>query len=192
MAREATQKAFKALCDGLGVILGFLHSMLKISERCARNTAVRFEVLAKAWAVSKAETRLQFSQRGRRLRAWAEAQLPEGGLKHAVLKLCSKKAQFLQADDHPRAHRTSNAVDRLINHLDRRLFARRKLHGTLQSGRLAVRALALQWNFHPYGPRLRSVDSQRRSPFHDLNGFEYHHNWLHNLLIAASMGGRRL
>jgi hypothetical protein len=189
---EATQKAFKALFDDICVILCFLHSILKISERCARNTAVRFEVLDKAWAVYKAETRIKFSQRVRRLREWAEAKLPDGGLKHAVLKLCAKKAQFLKAYDHPRAHRTSNAVDRLINHLDRRLFAMRKLHGTLQSGRLAVRAMALQWNFHPYGPRLRSVDSQRRSPFHDLNGFEYHHNWLHNLLIAASMGGRRL
>ncbi len=189
---EATQKAFKALFDGICVMLCFLHSILQISERCARNTAVRFAVLDKAWAVYKAETRITFAQRVRRLREWAEVKLPDGGLKHAVLKLCSKKAQFLKAYDHPRAHRTSNAVDRLINHLDRRLFAMRKLHGTLQSGRLAVRAMALQWNFHPYGPRLRSVDSQRRSPFHDLNGFEYHHNWLHNLLIAASMGGRRL
>ena len=189
---DATQKAFKTLCNGLCVMRCFLHSMLKISERCARNTAVRFEVLDKAWSVSKAETRVTFAQRVRRLRAWAEATLPDGGLKHAVLKLCAKKAQFLKAYDHPRAHRTSNAVDRRMNHLDRRLFAMRKLHGTLPSGRRAVRAMALQWNFHPYGPRLRSVDAQRRSPFHDLNGFEYHHNWLHNLLIAASMGGRRL
>jgi hypothetical protein len=189
---EATQKACKTLFDGLCVMLGFLHSILKISERCASNTAVRFEVLDKAWAVYKAETRITFAQRVRRLREGAEATLPDGGLKHAVLKRCSKKAQFLKAYDHPRAHRPSNAVERLINHLDRRLFAMRKFHGTLQSGRLAVRALALQWNCHPDGPRLRAVDAQRRSPFHDLNGFEYHQNWLHNLLIAASRGGRRL
>ena len=104
---EATQKAFKALFDDICVILCFLHSILKISERCARNTAVRFEVLDKAWAVYKAETRIKFSQRVRRLREWAEAKLPDGGLKHAVLKLCAKKAQFLKAYDHPRAHRTS-------------------------------------------------------------------------------------
>ncbi len=25
----------------------------------------------------------------------------------------------------------------------------------------------------------------------DLNGFQYHDNWLHNLLIASSMNGRK-
>jgi len=108
-----------------------------------------------------------------------------------ALKLCSKKAQFIKAFDHPSAHRTSNAVDRLIDHLDRRLFAMRTLHGTVESGRLLVRSVAIQWNFHPYGPRLHWDQPHRRSPFHDLNGFDYHPNWLHNLLIAESMGGRR-
>jgi hypothetical protein len=48
------------------------------------------------------------------------------------------------------------------------------------------------WNYHPYGARSRRNDPTRRSPFHDLNGFEYHPNWLHNLLIASSMGGHKL
>jgi acyl-CoA synthetase (AMP-forming)/AMP-acid ligase II len=59
-------------------------------------------------------------------------------------------------------------------------------------GWFGVRALAVQWNFHPYGPRLRHDQPQRVSPFHDVNGFVYHTNWLHNLLIASSMGGLRL
>jgi len=50
---------------------------------------------------------------------------------------------------------------------------------------LVVRAMALQWNFHPYGARLRRDQPSRVSPFHDLNGFQYHPNWLHNLLIAS-------
>jgi len=29
------------------------------------------------------------------------------------------------------------------------------------------------------------------SPFKDINGFQDHDNWLHNLLIASSMNGRR-
>jgi len=33
---------------------------------------------------------------------------------------------------------------------------------------------------------------QRCSPFKDLNGFEYHDNWLRNLLIAGSMNGYRV
>ena len=50
-----------------------------------------------------------------------------------------------------------------------------------------------RWNgdFHPYGARLRRDQPSRVSPFHDLNGFQYHPNWLHNLLIASSMGGLR-
>ncbi len=92
----------------------------------------------------------------------------------------------------PGAHRTSNALDRLMHHQDRRLSARRSLHGTPEASRLAVRAMALPWNFHPYGVRSRRDDPSRRSPFHDLNSFEYHPNWLHNLLIASSMGGHKL
>ena len=56
----------------------------------------------------------------------------------------------------------------------------------------AVRAWAPQWNFHPYGARLRHDQPARSAPFADLNGFQYHPNWLHNFLIASSMGGLRL
>jgi hypothetical protein len=52
---------------------------------------------------------------------------------------------------------------------------------------VALWTMALQWNFHPYGMRLRDQESERISPFHDLNGFVYHQNWLHNLLIASSI-----
>ena len=90
------------------------------------------------------------------------------------------------------AARTTNAVDRLHNHLDRVLYAMRYCHGQRASARLAVRAWALQWNFHPYGSRLRHDQPSRSSPFADLNGFHYHPNWLHNFLIASSMGGLRL
>ena len=109
-----------------------------------------------------------------------------------VLKMCRRRADFTPAYDCPQAYRTSNAVDRLLNHQDRLLYAMRYCHATTASARLAVRAMALQWNFHPYGARLRRDQTSRVSPFHDLNGFQYHSNWLHNLLIASSMGGLRL
>lgn len=189
---DATQSAFKSLFKGICVILCFLHSVLKISERCNRDKAKRKEVLDKAWAIYEAKDRRQFSQRIRRFGQWARTKLEDCGLREMILKLCSKREQFLPAFDHPKAHRTSNAVDRHIDHLDRRLFAMRKLHGTLESARLALRSIAMQWNFHPYSSRLRSEQPHRRSPFHDLNGFVYHPNWLHNLLIAASMRGRKL
>lgn len=47
--------------------------------------------------------------------------------------------------------------------------------------------MALPWNFHPYGSRTKFKHPSRSSPFKDLNGFQYHDNWLRNLLIASSM-----
>jgi hypothetical protein len=51
--------------------------------------------------------------------------------------------------------------------------------------------MALPGNFHPYGARLRRDQPSRVAPFDDLNGLQYPPNWLHNLLIASSLGGLR-
>jgi len=109
-----------------------------------------------------------------------------------VRKRCSTGPQCARASRFPGAHRTSNALARLMHHQDRCRDARRSLHGTPEAARLAVRAMAWPWNCHPYGARARRDDPTRRSPFHDLNGFAYPPNWLHNLLSASPMGGRKL
>ena len=57
-----------------------------------------------------------------------------------VLKMCRRRADFTPAYDCPQTHRTSNAVDRLLNYQDRLLYAMRYWHGTIDSARLAVRA----------------------------------------------------
>jgi hypothetical protein len=182
----ATRQAWVWLFPEITLVLCFLHSVLKIAARCTG--WLRNEVLERVWEVYQAETKRSFSQRLRRVREWAEAKL-SGGVKEMVSKLCRKREDFAVAYDCPTAHGTSNGVDRLIDHLDRWLYAGRYGHFTVGSTRRAVRAMALQWNFHPYGARLRGNDPTRVSPFHDLNGFVYHQNWLHNLLIASSMGG---
>src|SRR6266446_4171568 len=161
--------ALRRCAPTAGIILCFLHAVLKIAERCGRDRAMRRLVLGRVWAVYDACTRAQFSQRLRRLRAWATVSLPEGALRQMVLKLCGKGPQFARASRFPGAHRTSNALDRLMNYQDRRLSAMRSLHGTPDAARLAMRAMALPWNFHPYGARTRRDDPTRRSPFHDLN-----------------------
>ena len=189
---EGTQSAWRRLFPTVCLMRCFLHSVLKIAERCGRDRTTRTFVLDRVWAVYASCTRAQFSQRLRRLREWAAAGLPEGALRQMVLKLCGQGPQFVRASRFPGAHRTSNALDRLMNHQDRRLSAMGSLHGTPDAARLAMRALALEWNVHPYGARTHRNDPTRCSPFHDLNGFEYHPNWLHNLLIASSMGGRKL
>lgn len=124
------------------------------------------------------------------MKAWASQTLPTGAALTAVLKLCARAPEFVKAYALPMAHRTSNMLDCLMDHMDRRLYAARYFHGHLMSAEYAVRADALLSNFLPYYPRA-AVAKQFASPAHKLNGFVYHANWLHNLLISASMGGYR-
>ena len=186
---KATREAWHRLFPQLTLGLCYLHSILKIKERC--RDALRRQVLDRAWRVYPAATKSQCSQRLRRLSEWASATL-DGTVAEMVSKLCQHREDFTPAYACPQAARTTNAVDRLHDHLDRVLYAMRYCHGQQASARLAVRAWAMQWNFHPYGPRLRHDQPARSSPFDDLNGFHYHPNWLHNFLIASSMGGLRL
>ena len=99
--------------------------------------------------------------------------------------------QFQVAYDYPKAARTCNMLDRLMNYQDRLLHSMQYFHGSEDSARQYLRAMALVWNFHPYGQKTTTKDPARRSPFKDLNGCEYHENWLRNLLIAGSMNGYR-
>jgi transposase-like protein len=169
--------------------LCFLHGVLKVIERCRGE--LREQVLDRVWRCYHAETRRQCSQRLRRLAEWARQEL-SGPLQEMVVKLHQQRTRYLTADEHADAHRTTNAVDRLMNHQDRMLYAMNYLHSKDGTARLALRAMAVLWNFHPYTGRLRRDDPTRQSPFADLNGFQYHDNWLHNFLIAASLGGHKL
>jgi hypothetical protein len=152
---------------------------------------LRHHVLERAWAVYPAVTKAQFAQRLRRLAEWARLSR-DGSLAQRIEKLARHRADCTPASDCPQAARTTKAVDRVHTHWDRVLYTRPYCHGQHASARLAVRAWALQWNFHPYGPRLRHDQPSRSSPFAGLNGFQYHANWLHNFLSASSLGGLRL
>ena len=183
---KPTREAWRRLFPQLTLVLCFLHSILKIKERC--RGALPRQVLERTWHVYQAVTKGQFARRLRRLAEWAGAAL-DGGVAEVVTKVCQPRNDFTPASACPSAARTTNAVDRVLNHLDRVLYAMRYCHGQQASARLAVRAWAMPWNFHPYGPRLRHDHPGRSSPFADLNGFHYHPNWLQNFLIASSMGG---
>ena len=188
---EATWNAWWGLFPAITVLLCYLHSAIKIRDCRTGDQVLRFDALTKVWDAFKANTKAAFSQRLRRLREWATANIAETRLRAAVLKLCGKREFFALAYDFIAPYRTSNAVDRLMNYQDRRLYSMRYFHGNQRSANLAVRAMAMLWNFHPYGARLRRKDEQRISPFADLNGFVYHDHWLHNFLIASSLAGRR-
>lgn len=186
---KATRLAWQQLFPQVGLILCFLHGVLKIVERC--RGPLRRQVLDRVWNCYEATSRRQFSQRLRRVGEWAKTRL-EGAVQEMTLKLYKQRRGYVRAYQQAGCARTTNGVDRLMNHQDRVLYSMRYLHGRGEKAQLALRAMALQWNFHPYGRRLRGANPERQSPFADLNGFQYHGNWLHNLLIAASLGGIKL
>ena len=187
---SATQNAWQALFPKINLILCFLHAFLNVKKRCRSCPRLLKTIAQKVWDAYHAPTKAHFSQRIRRLREWGHQHLT-GPVQENVLALCHNAPQFKIAFDFPSAYRTSNALDRLMNYQDRILYAMQYLHGNNDSARLYVRAMALLWNFHPYGSQTQAkYGGERNSPFEALNGFRYHDNWLHNLLIASSLQGQ--
>jgi hypothetical protein len=185
---SATQQAWQHLFPLMTVILCFLHAFLNIRSR-AKGLKEHYPTLkTKVWAAYHALDREAFTEKVADLQQWAKQILPDGPALTAVLKLCAKAPAFLLAYDYPTAHRTSNMVDRQMLTMSRYLDRGQGYHGHLLSAEYRVRAWALLHNFGPYGPRSQAAKTFI-SPAHRLNGRVYHQNWLHNLLISASMGG---
>ncbi|NJM66230.1 MAG: hypothetical protein HC851_11515 [Acaryochloris sp. RU_4_1] len=84
------------------------------------------------------------------------------------LKLCkipNKAPRFKVAFDFPDAYRTSNMLERLMNSQVRLLYAMQYFHGTFHSAGQSLRAMALLWNFHPYGQKIQAMPPHSMSPF---------------------------
>lgn len=187
---EATQQAWHQLFPTITLVLCFLHTVLGIQRLCRRYSQLYETLTDKLWRLYRSVNRRQFAQRLRRLLEWAKTHVTDAPLRQKLLNLKAKAPHFMVAFDFPKAYRTSNQVDRLMDYQDRLLYDMRYFHGTSESAHQALRAMALLWNFHPYCRKIQTLPPFSTSPFEDLNGFRYHDNWLHNLLIAASMNGR--
>jgi hypothetical protein len=183
----ATQRAWLTLFPLIVIIECFLHAFLKIRARCRNLPAVLQPVATRVWEAYHAPDAPTFRQRVQELLTWAQ-QNTTGQVLEAIGKLGAKVERFALAYDHPQAHRTSNMLDRLMDSLSRWLDSARFFHGHWTSAERSVRAWALLHNFRPYCPRAK-ISQQFSSPAHKLNGFVYHQNWLHNLLVATSMSG---
>jgi len=186
---EPTQQAWKTLFPRVVIVLCFFHAWLSVKKRCRRAKELLKELGTQIWTAFRATSVAIFAQRIRRLREWTKENVTLETVKEKVLSLCQKASSFKEAYKHEGARRTSNEVDRLMNFMDRVLYAMQYFHGTKDSGQRYIRAVVLLWNFHPYCPKGR-ISSEPRSPFEQLNGFQYHHNWLHNFLIASSLQRR--
>jgi len=184
---SATQLAWAALFPSIVIIQCFLHAFLTIRSRCQRLKDLFPEIKQRVWDIYHTEQLDNFRQQINELGDWANQHLTGRPLE-AVLKLCAKADLFALAFDHPQAHRTSNMIDRHLDPLDRCLYSAHYFHGHLMSAEYQLRAWALFHNFQPYCPRTK-IREQFHSPFHKLNGFVYHDNWLQNLLVATSLGG---
>lgn len=188
----ATQKAWLNLFPLIAIIQCFLHAFLKIRNCCKKRFKEIYpEIAQQVWDVYKAIDAPSFLAGMTALQDWAEEKLQEAGSAlQAVQKLCAKADLFVLAYEHPMAYRTSNMIDRHMKPMDRWLFHTQSFHGHLASAEKAVRAWAIFHSFWEYCPRA-NVRKSFKSPAHKLNGFVYHDNWLHNLLISTSMAGAK-
>ena len=148
------------------------------------------EISEKVWDIYHSVNETIFMKQINELREWAQTTIKPGVGLEAILKLCNKANEFVKAYNYPSAYKTSNMLDRVMDHQDRYLYSCRYFHGDRISSEYSVRAWALLYNFHPYCPRSK-IAEKYKSPAHKLNGFIYHDNWLKNLLVSASMGGFR-
>lgn len=188
----ATQNAWKCLFPAITIIECFLHAYLKVKDRATKKLNDLFAIAAdKIWLCYQATSKRQLSQRLRRLSEWAKNQLQECPMKDNIIKLCDKNKRWLTHLDFPNAHRTSNQLDRVMKFMDRHAFNSQMFHSNIPATTKNFRAFALIHNFLPSCPTVIRKNPELTSPAARLNGFNYHQNWLHNLLIAASLGGYR-
>lgn len=187
----ATGNAFKNLFSSITIIFCFLHAILSIKNVAVKKTKELFEqTKEKAWNIYRAKDKHSFAQGIRRFKEWA-VKMADNPIKEKILKLCHKKYSFIRAFDFENAYRTSNMIDRTMDFMDKFLYHRKYLHGKKETSQKTLTAFCLAFNFRPYCAQTVKQQGGITSPFEKLNGFVYHPNFLHNLLIATSRNGRR-
>lgn len=187
---EPTQQAWQKLFPGISIIVCFLHAILSVQRLCRRQKELWRELQQRLWDAYRSCNPRQMAQRLRRVREWTLAHACSESVRAKVQSIAHRASDFSVAFAHPESYRTSNEVDRMMNFQDRLLYAMQYFHGTLPSAQQSLRAMALLWNFHPYGRKAQVKAPYCASPFEDLNRFRYHDNWLRNLMLASSLNGR--
>jgi len=91
----ATKLAWQYLFPMITVILCFLHSFIKIRDRCKRMKGQYEEIKTRVWETYYATDKNTFTQRIAELKAWAMEKIPKGSGLDAVLKLCNKAPEFV-------------------------------------------------------------------------------------------------
>ena len=186
----ATRLAWLGLFPLVAVLRCFLHGWLSIRDGCKKHPL--FHVLSeKVWHAYRAPSRRAFGQRLRRLREWALRTL-SGEIRERTLRLCNRGEEYGAAYGHAGGQRTSVMLDRVMRGMNSYWVGCQGLHGDAEASQQHSRAWALLYNFGPWSPQaIRANGGQWRSPAERLNQHRYHDNWLHNLLVSASLAGYR-
>jgi hypothetical protein len=186
----ATCQAWRALFPVVVLLRCFLHGWLNIRSR-GKLSAAFLALSGKVWDAYHAANRRSFAQRMRRLGEWTRGQGLTSWLREQVEKLCGRMRAYGEAYRYPGGHRTSNMLDRLMRSMSRYFKEAQHLHGSEQACAQHCRAWALLHNFRPWHPATGRANGGWHSPAERLNQHRYHGDWLHNLLVSASLGGYR-
>ena len=187
---SSTLKVWSRLFAKAVLIRCFLHGFLKIRSS-TRKLNVFSELSKLVWEAYHQVNYEGFINKMTVLWLWAQhnSKLLGERTVESVKKLCGRAHEYAKAYNHPTCKRTSNMLDRLMQRMDRYLFMNKYFHGHLHTAELGIRAWVLAHNFLPYTPRA-GPSKNFISPVHRLNGKLYHHNWLENLLVSSSLGGK--
>jgi hypothetical protein len=186
----STRQAWANLFSLVVILRCFLHGWLAIRSRGKLSEGFR-TLSEKVWDAYDATGRRSFSQRLRRLWEWAGRQAFAGWVLEQVEKLCGRAGEYGRAYRHPGGHRTSNMLDRVMRGMNKYFDAGQHLHGGAGAVERHCRAWALLSNFRPWNPATARANKGWRSPAERVNRHRYHDNWLHNLLVSASLAGYR-
>lgn len=187
----ATRQAWQALFPLIVILRCFLHGWLNIRARAKNLDEVFAVVSEKVWHAYHAPERRRFAQRLRRLGEWAHQHVSAAWVLEQVRKLCGRAREYGRAYAHPGGHRTSNMLDRVMRAMNRYFDSGQHLHGSAAVCQRHVRAWALLHNFRPWHPAVARAHGGHESPAVRLNQHRYQDNWLHNLLVSASLAGYR-
>lgn len=156
---KATRNAWKFLFSSVVIICCFLHVFIKIRDRAKKKYKDIFdEAASKLWDCYHAENKIAFSQRIRRLVEWCKKNNMPSVIANPIKKLRQNIAAYIVAYDHPKAHRSSNMVDRLMQRMDRHLFSTQYFHGSMAAAELSIRGWTLIHTIYSTSSLLSSPD----------------------------------
>jgi hypothetical protein len=187
----ATRQAWPALFPLVVILRCCVHGWLNIRALAKDLDEVFATVSEKVWHAYHAPDRRRFAQRRRRRGAWARQHVRAVWVVEQVRKLCGRARAYGWAYAHAGGQRTSAMLDRVMRAMHRYVDGGQHLHGSAAACRRHVRAWALLQNFRPWPPAVTRAHGGQESAAVRRNRHRYQDNWLHHLLVSASLAGYR-